>query len=702
MDIITPNKEAFSDENQAKMPQKNKMVRRPQVSDRPKPAIPSVPTERPVRKELRPMAPRSDAQAAPRDNRPATNAGAHGATTAPKPPMRQQFNRPQGQPSRPHYAMPPQTSRTGDETRQATQAARAQHTPVANSMSLTGPSTITRNPKNPNVRIIPLGGLEEIGKNMTAFEYGDDVIIVDMGFLFPDSDMLGVDYIITDNTYLEEKKDKIRGAVITHGHLDHIGAIPYLVEKLGFPTMYGTAITMGMVKHRLEEFNLVGRNKCVTIEPDKDVLQLGAFRIRTFHLVHSVPGAIGLEIETPNGRIVYATDWKFDYTPADGKPVDFRDLAAIGSRGVDLMFSDSTNAEKPGFSISERVVEREIAGVVNDAKGRLIVAMFASNLNRIQQTINVAARAGRKVLIAGRSIQNNVEMAVNLRAISFPPNTLISDKEINRLNDEQILVLCTGAQGEENAALNRMANGEHRTIQIKRGDTVIISASPIPGNEKSVEGVMNALYKSGASVIYNKMLDVHTTGHAFADELKLMLALMKPQYFIPLHGERSKRIVHGKLAEEVGVNPENIMLGDNGTVLEMDFNGKVSLTDEAVPAGYVIVDGLGIGDVGNIVLADRKAMAQEGIFVVISTFDTKKGQFITSPDIISRGFIYMRENEQFINDIRNEIKRIQNAAAAKPGFDMSALKNELRDFLSKLLFQKTERQPMVIPVVIEI
>lgn len=674
MNIVTPNKDAFAEENRDKLPQKVKRPRKPRLSDTPRAEAPK---DRPAGDQPQKTTFYQAARPKPGQGRPG-----------------------QGQNNnRPHFAMPPQTSRMAEEQR----AARVIPPTIPSvPQNQAAASSINRNANNPKLRIIPLGGLEEIGKNMTVFEYGNDILVVDMGFLFPDSDMLGVDYIIPDISYLDDKKDKIRGAIITHGHLDHIGAVPYLVERLGFPPMYGTAVTMGMVKHRLEEFNLVGRNKCITVEPDKDVLQLGAFRIKPFHLVHSVPGAIGLEIETPNGRLVYATDWKFDYTPADNKPVDFRGLAAVGARGVDLLFSDSTNAEKPGFSISEKNVEQALASVINDAKGRLIVAMFASNLNRIQQTINVANRAGRKVLIVGRSIQNNVEMAVNLRAITFPPNTLISEKEMGRFNDDKLLVICTGAQGEEKAALSRMASGDHRTLRIKGGDTVIISASPIPGNEKSVEGVMNMLYKCGANVIYNKMLDVHTTGHAYADELKLMLALMKPKYFIPLHGERSKRIVHGKLAEDVGVEPANIMLGDNGTVLEMDHTGRVYLTDEQVPAGYIIVDGLGIGDVGNIVLADRKAMAQEGIFVMISVYDSKKKVFVTSPDIISRGFIYMRENERFINDIRNEIKRIQNAAVAKGNVDIAALKNELRDFLSKLLFQKTERQPMVIPVIIEI
>jgi ribonuclease J len=551
------------------------------------------------------------------------------------------------------------------------------------------------------LKIIPLGGLEEIGKNMTVLEYGNDIVIIDMGFMFPDQEMFGVDYIIPDISYLEDKKDMIRGAVITHGHLDHIGAIPYLVQKLGFPTMYGTPITLGMVKGRLEEFNLLGRGKLQTIEPEKDTIQLGAFTIRPFHLIHSIPGAIGLEIETPNGRIAYCTDWKFDYNPASGIQIDFRTLAAIGTRGVDLLFSDSTNAEKPGHSISEKVVEQALSGAIEEAKGRVIVAMFATNLSRIQQTINAAAKHGRKVLLVGRSMVKNVEMAIDLKAVTVPPHTLISEREANRFNDEQVLVLSTGAQGEDRSALVRMASGEHRVIKIKKGDTVIISASPIPGNERSVSGLMDVLYKAGASVVYNKTLDVHTSGHANQEDLKLMLALMRPKYFVPLHGERSKLVIHGKLAEEVGVKAENVIIGDNGLILEMDTDGKVKPTDNHVPAGYVMVDGLGVGDVGNIVLRDRQAMAQEGFFEFISVYDTKKKQFLNSPDIISRGFIYMRENEQFVGEIRQQIKAMLAKASGKD-VDISELKNEIRDNISKMLYEKTERQPMVIPVIIEV
>ena len=564
------------------------------------------------------------------------------------------------------------------------------------------PLATPRNDSKERLKIIPLGGLEEIGKNMTVFEYGNDILIVDMGFMFPDHEMFGVDYIIPDISYLEDKKDKIRGAILTHGHLDHIGAVPYLVEKLGFPTMYGTPITIGLVKQRLEEFGLLAQNKVVNIDPEKDVLQLGCFTVRPFRLIHSIPGALGLEIETPNGRIAYCTDWKFDYNPASGEAVDYQALAAVGGRGVDLLFSDSTNAEKPGHSISEKVVEQSLAASVEAATGRIIVAMFASSLARIQQTINIAARNNRKVLVVGRSMVKNVEMAVSLKAMTIPPHTLISEREANRFNDNKILILSTGAQGEDRSALQRMASGEHRVIKIKKGDTVIISASPIPGNERSVNGLMDILYKAGANVVYNKIADVHTSGHAYAEDLKLMLALMKPKYFIPLHGERSKLMLHGKLAEEVGVAPERILIGDNGLILEMDNTGKVEPTDNHVPAGYVMVDGLGVGDVGNIVLRDRQAMAQEGVFVVISVFDQKKRQFLTSPDIISRGFIYMRENEHFINEVRQEIKRYLTKSAEGRDIDLAAIKNDLRDLISKMLYEKTERNPMVIPVIIEV
>ena len=741
MNIIT-NKEVFSEENQSQLPKKVERRRsRPARTPRPagtQAAKPQAPkeeasasqTQQPAAESAAPAQsepkktvfyqasrPRTGAgQAAPAEgNRPAPKPAADQAPIDPRTLANQRSSRPNnnGGGNRNGGFNSPRPDR--NLQRPGGRFTTAQRRPDRGHFPQDSAGTfITRQPEeivvrpaqngNPamNVKIIPLGGLEEIGKNMTVIEYGDDIIIVDMGFMFPDSEMFGVDYIIPDVSYLEDKKDKIRGAIITHGHLDHIGAIPYLVGKLGYPTMYGTAITMGMAKGRLEEFGLVGRNKQVTIEAEKDSLQLGAFKINTFRLLHSVPGAIGLDIETPNGRIVYCTDWKFDYTPSDGNPVDLQMLASIGAKGVDVLFSDSTNADKPGHSVSERVVEQSLAASIEAAKGRVIIAMFSSNLNRIQQTMNVAAKNGRKVLIVGRSMMQNVEMAIGLKAINVPPNTIITEREVNRFEDNKLVILSTGAQGEDRSALTRMASGEHRVIRIKKGDTVIISASPIPGNERSVSGVMDTLYKAGAHVIYNKMIDIHTTGHGTQEDLKLMLALMRPKYFVPLHGERSKLIAHGNLAQEVGVSPERILIGDNGLVIEMDHTGKVFPTDNHVPAGYVMVDGLGIGDVGNIVLRDRQAMAQEGIFLIFSVYDSKNHRFLNSPDIISRGFIYMRENEQFVNDIRNDIKRFLAKAIEQKNVDIPTVRNELRDYLSKMLYEKTERQPMVIPVITEV
>lgn len=725
MDIIT-NKDVFSEENQARLG-RSADKRRGGGSRGKKPSLPMSMRKMPKTTTPLPSSSSQGAPLAPADR--ATQTSQPTQTNPSTPPARKtvfyQAARPKpkqaGFPastSNPASNRPPQLPSYHRSQSSLANRPPMQALPVSPArLNIPAPAQSQSNLTNPlpapapmprsnrpdlKVRIIPLGGLEEIGKNMTAFEYGNDIIIVDMGLLFPDSDMLGVDYIIPDITYLQERKDKIRGAIITHGHLDHIGAVPYLVEKLGFPALYGTPITLGMLKGRLEEFNLVGRNKLVTIEPDKDVLQLGAFRIRPFRLIHSVPGAIGLEIETPNGRIVYATDWKFDYTPASGEPIDYRTLAAIGLRGVDLLFSDSTNADRPGHSISEKTVELSIIQGVSEAKGRVVMACFASDLNRIQMAVNAAAASGRKVLAVGRSILNNLTMAIELKAFNLPPNILISDREVGRFEDNKLLILATGAQGEERAALSRMAKGEHRTVKIKKGDTIIISASPIPGNERSVGNVMELLYKAGATVIYNKTHDVHTSGHAYQEDLKLMAALMRPRWFMPLHGERARRILHGKLAAEVGINSNNILIANNGSVLELDHSGNVVITDESVPAGYVIVDGLGVGDVGEVVLRDRQSMAQEGIFVIIAVYDGKHKQFLTSPDIISRGFIYMRENERFVNDIRQDIKEFLTKGLKDGNVDLGQLRSDLRDYVSKLLYTKTEREPIVIPVIIEV
>lgn len=555
----------------------------------------------------------------------------------------------------------------------------------------------------PKLRIIPAGGVEEIGKNMTIFEYGDDIIVVDMGLSFPDTDMLGVDFVIPDATYLVEHKENIRGAVITHGHLDHIGAIPYMIEKIGFPRMYCSDVTAGLIKLRLDEHGIQYGDRIQNVSPDGDSIQLGIFKINFFRLNHSIPGAMGLEIETPVGNFVYTTDWKFDYTPADGKPASFQHIASLGGKGIKILFSDSTNAEKPGHTISEAVVEHALSGIIEETKGRIIIAMFSTLINRMQQVINAAHKNGRKVLVVGRSMQQSLEMAIGIKAVTIPPNTLLSERQARNIADEKLVILSTGAQGEDRAALSRMARGEHKMINIKRGDTVVISASPIPGNERSVSAVMDLIYKAGGHVIYNKQLDIHTSGHGSQEDLKLMLALVKPEYFVPIHGERHKLILHAKLAQDLGVERDKCIISSDGQVIECLPDGKIQITDEYIPNGYVMVDGLGVGDVGNIVIRDRQAMAQNGMLVAIGIVDRKTGKLLTSPDIISRGFIYMRESEDLVNDARSLVRKIiaESYEGGKQP-DMSEVKERMRRELSRFLYKRTEREPMVIAVLKEV
>jgi len=557
--------------------------------------------------------------------------------------------------------------------------------------------------KKPALRIIPMGGLEEVGKNMTAIEYGNDIIIIDAGLMFPNEDMPGIDYVIPDVSYLADNKNKIRGLIITHGHLDHTGAIPYLYDKLGSPQIYSAPMTVGLIKKRLEEFSMENRVKLATIIPGEEILQLGCFKIETFRLNHNIPDSFGLSITTPEGIFVYATDWKFDHTPADGKPTDFSKLAQLGGQGVMALFSDSTNAEKPGHTISEKEVEDSLFKLVENARGRIIMATFASLISRIQQILNVSKRLNRKVAFSGRSMIANVEVAASIKALNIPEDTMIDVSQIGKYPDNRVTIVCTGSQGEERSALTRIAAGEHRQIKIKKGDTVILSSSPIPGNERSVSEVMDNLYREGARVIYQKMFDVHTSGHAYQEDLKLMIGLIKPKFFVPIHGERHKLMVHAGLAQDVGILEDNILVSDNGQIIEFD-GGKGAVTNKRIPASYVMVDGLGVGDVGNIVLRDRKAMAEDGIFVVIVTVSHETGQIVTSPDIISRGFIYMRENENLVHKARTEIKRLfaKHATVQKARGDWGLIKTKLREELGDFLYKETERRPMVIPVVIEV
>lgn len=554
-----------------------------------------------------------------------------------------------------------------------------------------------------NLRIIPMGGIEEVGENMTVLEYGDDLIVIDMGLAFPDDTMPGIDYIIPDTKWLEANKRRIRGIIITHGHLDHIGAIPYILPKLGDPPIYTLPLTAGFIKKRLEEFNLLGRSKINTLTKD-DVLALGNFKVRFFRLNHSIPDSVGLSVTTPVGQIVYATDWKFDHTPADGKPTEFDKIAKFGAEGVLLLMSDSTNAVKPGYCISEKELGQTIDRAFGEIKGRIIFANFSTSISRIQQVFNAAAKYNRKVIVTGRSMVNNIEIALSLGYLKIQPKIVIKSEQAKKYPDNQIVILTTGSQGEDAAGLARIARGDHKTVKIKKGDTVIVSASPIPGNERAVSAVLSNLARLGAHVIYNKNLDIHTSGHAHQEELKLMIALTKPKYFMPIHGEHHMIVTHADLAKGMGVPESNIFTLDNGQILEINSAKEAKIVeDPKVTTGYVFIDGLGIGDVGEVVIRDRQVMAQDGMFVVIITLDRRNGKLINQPDIISRGFIYMKGNDDLIREVKHEVRKlVESKGKEKLEPNWAYLRNIIRDEIGEYLYQKTERRPMILPVVIEV
>ena len=554
-----------------------------------------------------------------------------------------------------------------------------------------------------NLRIIPMGGVEEVGENMTVVEYGDDLIIIDMGLAFPDETMPGIDYIIPDTKWLEENKKRIRGVIITHGHLDHIGAIPYILPKLGDPPVYTMPLTAGFIKKRLEEFGLLGRSRINTFGID-DTLVLGNFRIRFFRLNHNIPDSIGLSIVTPVGQIIYATDWKFDHTPADGRPSDFQKIAKFASEGVTLLMSDSTNAEKPGYCMSERELGLTIDRTFADIRGRIIFATFSTNISRVQQVFNAAAKFNRKVIVTGRSLVNNIEIALSLGYLKIQPKIIIKSEQAKKFPDNQIVILTTGSQGEDAAGLARIARGDHKTIKIQEGDTAIVSASPIPGNERAIAAVLSNLTRLGSHVIYNKILDIHTSGHAHQEELKLMIALTRPKFFMPIHGEHHMIVRHAELAEAVGIPKSNIFSLDNGQILELTSSGQAKITEDGkIASGYVFIDGLGIGDVGEVVIRDRQVMAQDGMFVIIMTLDRRSGKMVNQPDIISRGFIYMKGNDDLIREVKHEVhKLVDTKGKEKLEPNWAYLRNVIRDEIGEYLYQKTERRPMILPVVIEI
>jgi ribonuclease J len=561
----------------------------------------------------------------------------------------------------------------------------------------------TKEAKRGLLKITPLGGLGDVGKNLTVYEYENDIIIVDMGIMFPKGeDMLGIDYIIPDIAYLEDKKDKIRGIVITHGHEDHIGAIPYIWPRLGCP-IYATKLTIGMIESKLSEYSFDTSGILKVIDPDKDVLRLGVFEVEAFRVTHSIPDAVGFGIKTPLGRVVYTGDFKIDHSPLDGKTIDWDKLARFSHEGVLLLLSDSTNAEQPGFSLSEKTLEKSFEDIFDKKTGRIIIASFASQINRIQMMIDSAKDHNRKIAFLGYSMLKNVEIAVRLGFLNIPAGTVIRIQEISKYPDNMVTVMATGSQGQAMSALGRMARNEHKNLTIRKGDTVIFSSSPIPGNETAITGIMDDLFRLGADVMFDiEKSRTHATGHPHREELKMMIATLRPKYFAPFHGERHMLVEHSKIAQEVGILEDRIFVLDNGNQILVDEHGA-RLGEQRVQNGVVLIDGLGIGDVGEIVLRERKSMSTEGIFVVICTVDRKTGKMLTSPDIISRGFIYMRENEKLVASARNEIKRqVEKLGKEGSGQNFQNLKVKLRESMGDLLYNETQRRPLVVPVVIEV
>lgn len=580
---------------------------------------------------------------------------------------------------------------------------RAVATATPESQSPAAVSTSPYTSSRQNLRIIPMGGIEEVGENMTVFEYGNDLIIVDMGLAFPDETMPGIDYIIPDTKWLEQNKKRIRGVIITHGHLDHIGAIPYILPKIGDPPIYTMPLTAGFIKKRMEEFGLLQRAK-INVCHREDVLALGNFRIRFFGLNHNIPDSVGLSILTPVGQIIYATDWKFDHTPADARPSEFQKIARFASEGVLLLMSDSTNATKPGYCMSERDLGITIDRTFADIKGRIIFASFSTNISRVQQVFDAAAKHNRKVIVTGRSLVNNIEIALSLGYLKIQPKIIIKSEQAKKYPDNQIVILTTGSQGEEAAGLARIARGDHKTVKIKKGDTVIVSASPIPGNERAVAAVLSNLTRLGAHVIYNKILDIHTSGHAHQEELKLMISLVKPKFFMPIHGEHHMIVAHAQLAQSIGIPESNIFVLDNGQILEVNSSKQAKVVeDPKVTTGYVFIDGLGIGDVGEVVIRDRQVMAKDGMFVVIVTLDRRNGRLMNQPDIISRGFIYMKGNDELIREVKHEVRKlVESKGKERLEPNWAYLRNIIRDEIGEFLYRRTERRPMILPVIIEI
>ncbi len=560
-----------------------------------------------------------------------------------------------------------------------------------------------RTPSGDAVRIIVVGGLEEVGRNCTFIEYKNDIIIIDLGLQFPEETMPGIDYIIPNIEYLRGKEKNVRGVIITHGHYDHIGGIPHIMHKIGNPPLYTLPLSAGIIEKRQTDFNSGKLNiKRITL---KDKLQLGSFKVSFFHVNHNIPDCAAVVVETPAGTIIHTGDWKFDFHPVGTVPMDLHEMARLGDKGVLMVMGDSTNASAPGHQLSEQVIGKELENIIRDTKGRIIIGTFASLLSRVTQVIGIAEKHGRKVAIDGYSMKTNVEIAISLSQLKVNPRTFIPVEKVEDYPDDKVMIICTGAQGEKRAALNRIASDEHRHIKLKKGDTIIFSSSIVPGNEASVQKLKDTLYRKGAIVINKETMDVHAGGHAKKEDVKLMLTLLKPKYYMPIEGNHFLLRENAKVAYELGYNERNVFVADNGQVLEArkTRNGStIRMTDEFIPSDYVFVDGLGVGDISPVVLRDRTTLADDGIVIVVAKIAKKTGKIVGNPDIVSRGFVHMKENQKLIDDTRQLIKKSLSSHDKKAMSDIKKVKDKLRDDVGKFLFKKTERRPMIMPVIIEI
>lgn len=558
-------------------------------------------------------------------------------------------------------------------------------------------NTNRANKSNEVLKIIPIGGLNEIGKNMTVLEYRDQILIIDCGMSFPEDDMYGIDVVIPDFSYLEKNAKKIIGLVITHGHEDHIGAIPYFLRKINVP-IYATRITLGLIENKLKERGIAGNLNVITAG---DKFRVGEFTVQTIRTTHSVADAISLNISTPAATLFHTGDFKIDYTPIDGEPIDLQKFAEIGMQGVDIMLADSTNATRKGFTKSEKYVGEALDRIFNMAKGRIIIATFSSNVHRVQKIIELAIKYGRKFTVSGRSMDNVVHLAQELGYIKFPKGSYVELNKANNIPDNKMVIITTGSQGEPMSALTRMANDEHRNVKLKKGDMVILSSSPVPGNEKSVSNVVNRLYDKEVDVIYNDIADIHVSGHACQEELKLIQSLIKPKFFMPVHGESRHLKEHAKLAENLGQKPENIFILSNGDQLSVNKE-RATKFENVVSADDILVDGLGVGDVGNIVLKDRKLLSESGLIIVVASVDIKAGILVSGPEIVSRGFIYVKENEDIINKAKEIAERSISDSLSYRNVDWNEMKTSVIDDLRKFIYKNTHRSPIILPIFMDV